>query len=117
MPGENQSVELKPSAELPNVITWEDVPLDIFRHLNVELGTIDPKEIGKIREIYQWAKSRCEDPTIGNILQRINTMENQLGAPGIHEQRWDKTWRWIRLQRQVDDLQKRQEVLRKRWNY
>jgi len=96
-----------------HTMTWEDVPIDVFRHLSIDLGTVQTKEVGKIRDIFNWAKERCEDPTMGNILLRISNMENKLGAPARDEKRWDKMWRFIKLQKQIDDLGKRQHALRR----
>lgn len=98
-----------------HTLTWEDVPVDVFRHLSIDLGTVEPKEVNKIRDIYQWAQSKCEDPTMGNILLRITSIENALGAAALNEKRWDKMWRFIKLQKQIDDLGKRQAALRRRY--
>jgi hypothetical protein len=108
-------IQAKAPTDISNATTWEDVPIDIFRHLSIDLGTIEKKEVGKIKDIYQWAVGKCDEPTMGNILNKWNTLENQLGSPAINEKRWDKAWRFVKIQRQIDDLHKRQEVLRRRW--
>jgi hypothetical protein len=83
----------------------------------MDLGTTPTKEIEKVREIYEWAKGRCEEPTLGNIMQRITSIINQLGAPALDEKRWDKAWRWIRMTKQIEDLEKRRDSMRSRWSF
>lgn len=97
------------------MMEWEGVPIDLYRQFNVELGTVPGKEIAKLKDIYEWAKTKCEEPTIGNILQRINSIENQLGSPALGDKRWDKIWNWVKISRQMDDLDKRREALRRKW--
>jgi hypothetical protein len=103
-----------PKFDQSGTMTWEDVPIDIFRHFNLDLGTVEPKSIDKLRTIYAWARD-CEDPTVGNVLQRIASLENKLGSPRMGNDRYDKMWRWIKLQNQINDLQKRQSSMRQGW--
>jgi hypothetical protein len=114
----SQTVEVKstptPSVGTSGSFMWEDVPIDIYRQFDIELGTIESKEITKIRDIYQWAQSKCDEPTLGNVMKRISTLENTLGSPAIGSKRYDKMWSFIKLQRQVDDLLKRQEAMKVR---
>ena len=84
--------------------TFRDVPIDVFRHLSIDLGTIPDKEIGKIKEIYDWAKDKCPDQPMDNVLLKISNLENTLGSPALDEHRWDKSWRFIKIQRQINNL-------------
>lgn len=113
-PAAPAKVEEKAPVNISGTMTWEEVPIDIYRQFDIELGTIQPKEINKIKDIYEWAKTKCDEPTLGNILNRISTLENTLGSPAIGHQRYDKMWNFIKLQRQVDDLLKRQEAMKAR---
>lgn len=103
------------ASETHKDLEWAGIPVDIYNHFNVELGKADEKETKKLKDIYEWAKSRCEEPTLGNVMSRVASLENQLGVPDIGTRRYDKMWNWVRLSRQMEDLDKRREVLRKRW--
>jgi hypothetical protein len=94
---------------------WMDVPIDVYRQFSIELGTIPEREVGKIKDIYEWAKSKCDEPTIGNIMQKISSLEQQLGSPALGHQRYDKLWNWVKITKQIDDLDKRRDALRKKW--
>ena len=101
------------STETPaGTLIWEGVPIDLYRQWNINLGTIPQQEISKLKDIYEWAKTKCDEPTIGNVLQKISSLENSLGSPAIGEKRWDKVWNFIRLQRQIDDLEKRRDAIK-----
>ena len=108
--------EPAPQSSTPSTsFTWEGIPIDIFRQFNADLGTLELKEISKIRDIYEWAKATSEEPTLGNIMQKISRIENQLGAPHLNDKRWDKVWMWVKTTKQIEDLEKRRDSLRSRW--
>lgn len=95
---------------------WQGVPIDIMRHFNVELGTVPPKDIQQLKDITNWAKSKVDEPTIGNILQKISKIQGQLGSPALNEKQYSKIWQWVKLQSITEDIVKRQESLRAgRW--
>ena len=97
---------------LGGTLAWEGVPVDVIRMFNVEIGTVHQKDIEKLKDICSWADSKCEEKTIGNIMQKISTLERQLGSPALSEKRWDKIWNWVKISKQIDDLDKRRESLR-----
>jgi len=112
----NQQPERQPDVAPPiATIMWEDVPVDIYRHFGVELGTTSQKELLKLRDIYKWIEARTEEKTIGNVLTKISVLENELGVPHIGERRYDKIWQWLKLQNHVDELTKRQKALQGRF--
>lgn len=92
---------------------WQGIPIDVIRHFNVELGTIPAKDLEQLKDITSWAKSRTsEEPSIGNILQEISKIQRELGAPRQNEKAYEKTWQFIKAQRVIDEMRKRQEALR-----
>jgi hypothetical protein len=102
-------------SEAMGTIEWAGVPVDLFRFFNVDLGTTPQDDIKELKDIYDWAKLKCDEPTIGNILQKISSLETQLGSPNLGEKRFSKMWVWVKMSKQIDDLDKRREALRKRW--
>lgn len=107
-----QSPAFTKSDTYAGALAWDGVPVDVFRMFSAEIGTLPTKEIGKLKDICDWAGSKCEEVTIGNIMQKISSLESQLGSPAIGEKRWDKMWNWVKINKQIDDLKKRQESLR-----
>jgi hypothetical protein len=98
------------------IMQWEGVPVDILRYFDMELGTTPQKDVGKLKDVFEWAKDKCKDePSMGNIMQKISILENQLGAPAIDEKRFSKMWVWVKMSKHIDDLEKRREALRKKW--
>jgi hypothetical protein len=92
---------------------WQSVPIDVFRHFSVPLETVPAKDIEKLKDITDWAKSRTADePSIGNILQQISKVQRELGSPAINEKAYDKVWRFIKAQKVIDEMTKRQDSLR-----
>jgi hypothetical protein len=92
---------------------WQGIPIDVCRHFNVELGTIPTKDLEQLKEITEWAKLKTADePSIGNILQKIAGVQRQLGTPALNEKAYSKVWQFIKAQRVIDEMTKRQESLR-----
>lgn len=92
--------------------SWDGVPIDIFRHFNTEISTIPKKDIQELRDITEWAKSKVNEPTIGNILQKISEVQQRIGSPSLNQRGYNKVWEFIKLQKIADDAIKRQELLR-----
>ena len=116
-----KSAPVQPTAQvtssemLSGDLSFAGIPVDIYRHFGVEIGHVEDKDVGKLKDILAWAKAKCEEPTMGNVLSRISSLENQLGQPELGQRRYDKMWNWVRLSRSIDDLDKKRESLRKRW--
>lgn len=85
----------------------DGVPVDIFRHFNLPMEQSDAKQRDMLREISGWA---FEGESLGDGLQKIRNLERKLGMAGYRET-YSKVWQWIKLQKQVDELSKRQNSL------
>lgn len=111
---------VQPSAPPPSGIAgyeWEGIPIDVFRSFGIEMGTIPTKEIEQLRDITSWAKSKCDEPNIGNILQKISSLRSQLGSPAANEKSYNKIWQFVKMQKAIDEMTKRQDSLKgaSRW--
>lgn len=92
-----------------------DVPLDMYRVFDEDINNVTRKDLDKLKEIYEWSLSECEDPTLGNVMIKISRLQNSLGAPAINEKKYDKLWRYIHISRKMKDLDKQRESLRRQW--
>jgi len=92
---------------------WQGIPIDVLRNFNIELGTIPTKDLEMIRDITTWAKGKVgNEGSIGDMLQEISKIQRQLGAPSPNERSYEKTWRFIKAQKVIDEMTKRQDSLR-----
>jgi hypothetical protein len=85
----------------------DGVPVDIFRHFNVAMETADSRTMDMLRDISAYA---FEGESIGDGLQKLRNIERKLGMSGYRETHM-KVWNWIKLQKQVEELTKRQNSL------
>jgi len=92
----------------------EGIPLDIYSFFETSSENSNPKEKDKLRDVYEFIKGRCEEPTLGNILHSLSVMESKLGLGG-YAKRLDRVWNYVRLSRQVDELDKRRKSMEKQW--
>ena len=96
-----------------NTLRYAEIPVDIYRFFSIDLGTVEEKELSKLKDISDWAFNGVE--TLGDGLQKLRSLEIKLGTPKSGESRQDKIWQWVKIQRQVDDLLKRQEAISGSW--
>ena len=95
---------------------WQGIPLDVIRHFGVELNNIPTKDLEQLKGITEWAKSKTDEPTIGNILQKISSIQRQVGYPALNEKSYTKVFQFVKMQRVIDEMTKRQDALRgARW--
>lgn len=85
-----------------------EVQVDVLRFFNVDFN-VDGKTMTQLKEISDWTFDNA--PTVGDGMLKLRHLEIKLGQPTGNESRIDKLHRWIRLQRNIDDLRKRQEAL------
>jgi hypothetical protein len=96
---------------------WEGVPVDVFREFNVNMGSIPIKDIEQLREITAWAKSKVDEPTVGNVLQQISKLRRELGSPAYNERGYQRVWQFVKMQKAIDEMTTRQNSLKtgERW--
>lgn len=104
-----------PLSQSDGTLQWEGVPVDLYRMFSLEMGTLPQKDISQLKDIYEWAKTKCDEPTIGNVLQKLSRLENELGAPSLGEHRFTKMWTFAKMSKQIEEIDKRRDALRKRW--
>jgi len=107
------SIETPTFTKTEGTLLYKEVPIDVFRAFEMEMSKVNDREIDRLKDIFSWAKKDSE--TLGDAMQKISRLEHQLGSPAIGETRYNKIWLWVKLQNQKDDLDKRQDTLRKRW--
>ena len=104
------NVVLTPTVQPSTGVTPDkEVGVDILRYFNLGLD-IDAKTTRTLKEISQWAFTDVD--TVGDGLLKLKQLEMRLGIPSGNETREDKLFNWIKMQKQIEDLQKRQEALR-----
>jgi len=94
-----------------NSYTWEGVPVDIYRFFSLDISATPIEEINKVREIYDWARFNLDEPTIGNVMEKMNKLRLRLGAPAVGDKIYDKMWQWVKMDRHQKDLEKRKQTL------
>jgi len=98
------------------VMVYNGLPLSVPNFFNIDAFKASETETTRMNEIYSWAKNKVPEGTLGDIITKISELERQLGATVVGESRIDKMWRWTKLSRRIDDLEKERTALeRRRW--
>lgn len=90
---------------------WDGIPVDVYRFFGEQIGNLDGKEKDKLKFLSDWAFDGTE--TVGDGLIKIRNLEMKLGSPSAGEKRYDRLFNWVKMQKHIEDIQKRQEALRR----
>lgn len=93
-----------------SVPSWEGVPIDLIRYIGKDMGTMTGKDIEQLKDIATWSKTDLAEDTVGNRLNKLRTLEQQLGQPGFHETKLDRIWNWVKMQFSINELRIRQKA-------
>jgi hypothetical protein len=110
-PVQQPSISVQPIVQDHTIksVVWEGVPIDIMRFFDIEfLHNKNEGEMKKLRDIADWTFQGSE--TLGDGMKKLRDLEIKLGTPN-HETRQNKIWTWIKFQKQIEDLHKRQEAV------
>ena len=112
-----QPTEPQPTiTQADGVMVYDGLPLSIPNYFNVDAFKLSDEEKGRLGSIYEWAKTKVPEGTMGDVLTKISELERQLGATAIGESRLDRLWRWCKLSFRIEDLEKERIALeRRRW--
>jgi len=86
-----------------------DVPYDIFRFFAINNDTLDTSVTKKLKDISDWTFKGVE--TLGDGLMKLKDLEVKLGSPRPNEARYDKIYNWVLVQRDIEELQKKQKAM------
>jgi len=86
------------------------LPVDIYRHFGLEWATPE-KELNKVRDVYKWASENVEEFTLGNVMQKIRSLEMKLGIATNGLPLYDKLWNWVKMENSIGDMRKRQSAV------
>jgi hypothetical protein len=95
---------------------WNEVPMDIYKFMNIDFFDSSEKHQSELKDIYEYAKSRSNGLP-GDMIQKIEELQNRLGEPSIGTSRLAQLTNYIRVVRNISDLNKQKKALeRKVWN-
>jgi hypothetical protein len=100
--------------EIPQVPSWQGIPMDIYKYLNVDFFDSDDKMLSQLKDIHDYAKSKSNGMP-GDMIQKIEELQIRLGQPNIGTTRLAQLTNWIRMDRTIKDMIKQKRALEKRY--
>ena len=98
-----------------SVPSWQGVPMDIYKFMNIDFFDSSEKHQAELKDIYEYAKGRSNGMP-GDMIQKIEELQNRLGEPSIGTSRLAQLTNYIRVVRNISDLNKQKKALeRKSW--
>lgn len=82
--------------------TYKGIPIDCFRAFNIPLESVSAKEISELRDIVSWVKEHGVSNT-SEIISEIMKLRSELGTPSGDERAYNKVWRFIKLQKVIEN--------------
>ena len=108
-PTEPTVVQYTEVKEGMGTVQYQEVPMAVYRHFNIDIGLVDTKEVEKLKAISGWAFKDVD--SIGDGMKKIRSLQMKLGSPHLRDKSWDKVFNWVSIQKHINDLEKRQEAL------
>jgi len=90
--------------------SWDGIAMDVYKYFNCDFFDASDKHKSEMRDIYEYAKGRSNGMT-GDIIQKIEELEHRLGTPQIGETRLGKMSNYIRVLRNISDMNKQRRAL------
>lgn len=105
-----QIFESKPSVSTGISPSIPTVHWDILRFFNVDFNDLNKGSTEEqLKDIEGWTFKDAE--SAGDGLQKLRTLDIQLGTPSNGETRISRIHRWIKLESHINDLRARQRSL------
>lgn len=102
----SQEKQIFTSAGISSIPT---VNLEILRFFDVPYNEVcKGNNEEELKEIEKWA---FKEETLGDGLEKLRKLEIQLGYPTGRDTRFNKIYRWIKMEKAIDDLKARQRSL------
>jgi hypothetical protein len=96
-------------------LCYAEVPVDFFRYFDLDMGRVTKTELSRLKDVAGWVKERVRDGTLGEQLQEMREVERRLGSSHVTEKRHDRLWNWLRMERHITDMRKRQSALERNY--
>lgn len=87
----------------------DGLPVDLINYFGVEMGTITQSTRKHLSEIY--AICCTESPRMGDILQKIRSLDNRMGEPSLGQTRTGRIWQYLKMHEKVVDMQKNRDAM------
>lgn len=104
----------KPATAISDFL-YDGVDVSMYNFFGVDMKDATEADKARLKDIYEWAIDGGK--TLGDGMLRIRNLETQLGQPPIGMTRINKLWNWVKISKQIGELQKRQDALENRRSY
>ena len=102
------------ATDVISVPSWNGVPMDIFRYLNVDFFVADEKMLGEMKDIHDYARSKSNGQP-GDMIQKIEELKIRLGEPEMGTSRLAQLTNYIRVLKNINDMQKQRKAMEKHY--
>ena len=102
-PSESQSKLAFTDGEL----AYNEVPVDMFRYFDRELGNTSETELKRMRDI----NSGIKGDTTGSKMAELTRLERKLGVPHFSESRINRVWNYLKISKSIEGLEAQRDAL------
>jgi len=99
-----------PVQDTEPILLFEKIPDEIARYFDIAQYDLDSNDRQTVLDIYNILSKEGRD--IGDILLEIQRIERHLGHGGS-TRRHNKVWNYLKLNDQIESLEKQRESLRR----
>lgn len=107
-----QSVPLQPvnvTGPDERPFMMDGFPTEFIAYFNVSPNNLTDVSKRQLTEIYEFIKS--DEKSMGDILKELRATESKFGSTTYEETRFSRLWHYMKLTRQIIDLEKQKEAM------
>ncbi|OPZ89046.1 MAG: hypothetical protein BWY74_02887 [Firmicutes bacterium ADurb.Bin419] len=99
------------SKESPAISAYmvDGVPVEMYEYFGLNLGNVETQDKAKLKDIFDYLIPTSKN--MSDAFSKLTDIQLRLGSSS-YEKRHDKIWNFIKINKQIEELQRRQIALR-----
>ncbi len=89
---------------------FNGIPVDVLRYYGVYMEDLNEPQTKRLKEVCEIVSQELTDPSIGNLMDYLNKIDLKLGATPIGESRVNRVWGYLKLQKNIREMEQRQRA-------
>lgn len=90
---------------------WAGVPLDVYNYFTLNMKDMHDVDLEQLQYVFDTVQKKTEDPTMGNVLLALKSIEQMLGVPQLGEARYKRVYNYVKLLSTIEDLNKKRQAM------
>ena len=104
------TVSIRSESPAISSFMFNDTPIEVYDYFDVNYNEAEDKDKRQLKDIFNMLKSESGD--MAGVFKKLTDVSIKLGVPAFNETKHGKIWSYLKISSQINELQKRQDLLR-----